>query len=175
MENNENFEGKNLDSNNESNPGLNPSHFDRELKVTPISTEYLREIAKWTKFLSILGMIGMAFYVLVGIFMTILFYLGSSFGPSQNNAGAVAILPLLFMMIIICAIYIAPIWWLYKFSSNLNQAIILKNTEQLTTAFSFLNKHYKFIGIMTLIVIGLYILGFIGIIGSGVLTTLMAR
>ena len=174
MENNENFEGKNLDSNNESNPGLNPSHFDRELKVTPISTEYLREVAKWTKFLSILGMIGMAFYVLMGIIMSLV-YFGSSFGTSQNNVGAVAMIPLLFMMIIICAIYIAPIWWLYKFSTNLQQAIILKNTEQLTTAFSFLKKHYKFIGIMTLIVIGLYILGFIGIIGSAVLTTLMAR
>lgn len=166
MENNE----INPNSPYQPNPGSNPSIYDRDLVITPTSGEFLRETAKWAKFLSILGLIGMGFYLL----MVVLFFL-YSLGASTtygNGFNTVAMLPLLITAIIVIALYIAPIWWLYKFGTNLTSALNTRNNDQLTTSFQFLKRHYKFIGIMAIVMLGLYILSFIGLLATGFLAVL---
>ena len=81
-------------------------------------------------------------------------------------------LPLLITAIIVIALYIAPIWWLYKFGTNLTSALNTRNNDQLTTSFQFLKRHYKFIGIMAIVMLGLYILSFIGLLATGFLAVL---
>ena len=166
MENNE----INPNSPYQPNPGSNPSIYDRDLVITPMSGEFLRETAKWAKFLSILGLIGMGFYLIMVVFF-FLYSLGASTAYG-NGFNTVAMLPLLITAIIVIALYIAPIWWLYKFGTNLTSALNTRNNDQLTTSFQFLKRHYKFIGIMAIVMLGLYILSFIGLLATGFLAVL---
>ncbi|MBV2225421.1 MAG: hypothetical protein KUL85_01070 [Sphingobacterium mizutaii] len=163
MENDENNFGQPENINQQNNPYQN-----YDLKIGPVAIEYLRETAKWTKFLSILGMIGMAIYLVVAFFM-FLYFIGNS-STSREQVNAFAMIPFLLMMIIMIALYFAPILWLYKFSKNLQEAINLRNSDHLTTAFNFLKKHYKFIGILAIIMVGLYLLSFFGLLATGILS-----
>jgi len=169
MENNQNNDNT-LSSPEDSNPSSNPSGLLPEIKLTPLSIEFLREAAKWSKILAILGLIGIGFYLLIIIFFS-LFYVGFSSNFGSNQFG-LTMIPMLLIMIIIIALYFAPIWWLFKFGSNLQEALNSRSTEQLTIAFKYLQKHYKYIGIMFIIGIILYFLSFIGLITSGVLNSL---
>ena len=163
MENNQNS----FEQADNINPQNNPySNYD--LKIGPVAIEYLRETSKWAKFLSILGMIGMAFYLVVAFFM-MLYFIGNS-STSREQVNAFAMIPFLLMMIIMIGLYFAPILWLYKFAKNLQDAINMRNSDQLTTAFNFLKKHYKFIGILAIVMLGLYLLSFFGLLATGVLS-----
>ena len=167
MENNE----YNFESPGNENPHYNPGQSFTELKLGPISIEHLREVAKWAKFLSIVAMVGLILYfVLVVIFL--LYFIGNS-STSAEQINAFASIPILLMVLIFIGIYFTPILWLYKFSTNLQSAISVRNSEQLTVAFNYLRKHYKFIGIIAIIGIAFYALSIIGVISTGVISTLV--
>src|SRR5690606_42063079 len=89
---------------------------------------------------------------------------------SHEKVNAFAMIPFLLMMIIMIGLYFAPILWLYKFAKNLQDAINMRNSDQLTTSFNFLKKHYKFIGILAIVMLGLYLLSFFGLLATGVLS-----
>lgn len=161
MENNENLEGNNLNVPSESNQASNSDIYGWDVKISLLSLENLREIAKWTKILSTLGLIGIGIYILGAIFLLIGF---SVAGASAGIPGmqAATIIPTFIFLIIFLCIYILPILWMYRFSKHLKQAIISKDSVQLSTAIDFLKKHYKFIGIFTVIVLAIYALFIIG-------------
>lgn len=122
-----------------------------ELRIDRISKEFLAETAKWANFLSILGFIGLGLMVLVSLFM---FVIGtsSSFMPLGNGI-FVGI-----FYILIAGFYFVPINYLYKFSSNMKNALRTNNQASLTTSFEYIKSHYKFIGILTIVIMGIYIL-----------------
>lgn len=139
------------------------SAFDSfELQLNDMAKSFLRETAKWAKFLSIIGFIGIGFLV---IFALVMFAMGGSLAASGMGAmggiGAMGgvfggVLYLLFAML-----YFFPIMYLFKFSSSILNAFQNNNTEQLTKGFEYLKSHYKFVGILMAILIGLYALIFI--------------
>lgn len=122
-----------------------------ELRIDRISREFLTETAKWANFLSILGFIGLGLMVLVSLFM---FVVGtsSSFMPLGNGI-FVGI-----FYILIAGFYFVPINYLYKFSSNMKNALRTNNQASLTSSFEYIKSHYKFIGILTIVIMGIYIL-----------------
>lgn len=122
-----------------------------ELRIDRISREFLAETAKWANFLSILGFIGLGLMVLASLFM---FVVGASnsFVPLGNGI-FVGI-----FYILIAGFYFVPINYLYKFASNMKNAIRTNNQSSLTTSFEYIKSHYKFIGILTIVMIGIYIL-----------------
>jgi hypothetical protein len=68
--------------------------------------------------------------------------------------------------IVVALIYIFPIYYLYQFSSKMKEALISKDDAVLVTAFEMLKSHYKFIGVFTIIMLSVYVLGaIIGFIG----------
>jgi len=122
-----------------------------ELRIDRISREFLTETAKWANFLSILGFIGIGLMVIAALFMLVL-GASSSFGP----IGGGALVSIFYF--IIAGFYFVPINYLYKFSSNMKNAIRTNNQASLTTSFEYIKSHYKFIGILTIVMIGFYIL-----------------
>jgi len=122
-----------------------------ELRIDRISREFLTETAKWANFLSILGFIGLGLMVLVSLFMLVI-GASSSFMPLGNGI-FVGI-----FYILIAGFYFVPINYLYKFSSNMKNALRTNNQTSLTASFEYIKSHYKFIGILTLVMIGIYIL-----------------
>lgn len=131
-----------------------PEQKSEELIVTPQAREFLRETAKWAKFLAILGFVMMGFLVILGFFM------GAIMSNSYGAMGYPGFPSWFFsaLYIIMAAIYIAPLYFLYQFSNKARIALDSNDNQLLTEALGFLKSHYKYIGILMIIVLGFYVL-----------------
>lgn len=118
------------------------SKLDKGLCINDLSRDFLMETAKWTKLLSILGFIGIVFMVIGGVLLTTVY-------------------------LVLAAIYVLPIYYLYNFSKNIKNALIFNNSNALDDAFLFLKSHYKYVGILSIVIISLYTLIVIGMILVG--------
>lgn len=125
------------------------------LSLSSQNRDDLQGTAKWSGFLAILGFIG------VGIMVILALFIGTFLSTMGAPAEALPIPPiaLTFLYLIIAAIYFLPILYLYRFSSQIKQALRGGSPESLTSALGNLKAHYKFIGILAAIVAGLYAIG----------------
>lgn len=136
--------------------------------------DYMIETSKWAKFLSILGFIGIGIFALVGLYMISgNSYLGNSYGYDRSEdyyryyrnsryppTGAINLLSFL-IYIGMCVLYFFPIYYLFQFSTKIRNAIDFNSQESLVDGFRYLKSHYKYIGIVTIIILSLYVLIFI--------------
>jgi hypothetical protein len=134
-----------------------------QLTLTSSAKIFLRETAKWAKFLSILG------FIFIGLMIVGSFFIASIY----NNLPQAQTMPFNFggimtvLYIVFALLYIFPIYYLYQFSVKMKKALISKDDEVLANAFEMLKSHYKFIGVFTIITLSLYFLGaIIGVIGA---------
>lgn len=138
---------------------------EKGLHLTEPSCGFLKEIAKWTKFLSILGFIGIAFMVVASFFM------GTAMASMPNmDLPTTHVLKWMVpaIYIIIAIVYVFPIYYLYKFSVNTRSALDRGDTDSLTEAFRYLKSHYKFIGVMVIIMMCIYAVAIVGGIIIGI-------
>jgi len=126
---------------------VSEQNFEEELKLSTKGIGFLRETAKWAKFLSIVGFVGMGLMVLSGIVMSITM---SSVMPGGLAIGLV--------YVVMAVVYFFPILYLFKFSNDLKEALDCNNNSQLDLALENLKSHYKFIGIFTIVIFGIYAL-----------------
>lgn len=56
-------------------------------------------------------------------------------------------------------LYFFPVYYLFQFSQKVKQAIAHQSSELLEQSFENLKSHYKFVGIMMVIILGLYAIG----------------
>lgn len=136
-----------------------------QLLINNTSRNYLKEIAKWTFFLSIVGFIGIGFLVIVGVFLVFMnnsdinTIMGSEY---PFDMGII----LSATYIVIALIYLFPVLYLFKFSRKLKAALNTKNDDTLAGAFEMLKSHYKFIGVFMIIILSLYAMMFVfGLMG----------
>ena len=128
------------------------------------SKEFLKETAKWTKFLAILGFVRIGLMVLGSLVM--LFAPSSLMSNGDFPFGGKIFMMLLYLAFAV--LYYFPISYLYQFSENTKKAIENNDNNAIRDAFEFLKSHYKFIGILTIILLAFYaIIIFIGLIGAG--------
>lgn len=130
------------------------SPFDSfELQVSSAAADFLRTAAKWAMFLAILGFIGIAFMILGAL--TMLAAGGAAAGMDSPYGAGAAMAPGIMgvMYLVFAVLYIFPVIYLYKFSSNAKEAVNSNNSERLTAALENLKSHYKFVGIATIITI----------------------
>jgi hypothetical protein len=122
----------------------------------------LKESAKWTFFLSILGFIGIGLMVLMAVFMTSMFssipdYIGDEYSSQMgfNPFGAAqGLFSVIYLLIAV--LYFFPIYYLYKYATGIKEAINTRSSDLLSNAFVNLKSHHKFLGITALVVISLY-------------------
>lgn len=134
-----------------------------ELNLNAHSRSFLKEIAGWTYFLSIIGFIFVGLFVLIAVFASSIYNNMAQFSQELPvNVG-------LFMTavyVIVALIYFFPILFLFKFSKRLKSALKSKEDEELASALEMLKSHYKFVGVFTIIVLSLYALAIIsGLLG----------
>jgi len=112
-------------------------------------------IAKWAKFLSIMGFIAVGLMLLLSfywlIFRTSLTYISST----RTGTGIMVV-----FYIIAAIIYFFPSFFLYQSSVNIKKGLKSVNQELLTSGFEFLKLQYKFKAI-AIIVGGIIYLVFI--------------
>lgn len=139
-----------------------------ELQIDQQSIGYLSETARWAKFLSIVGFVVCGFMVIFSLFfgsiMSMFSKLNSSsdaFGGSTMALGSYAFS---IVYIIIALLYFFPCLYLFNFSSKMQTA--LRNNDQinLNAAFGNLKSCFKFVGILTIVVLSFYLLGTIVVV-----------
>ena len=139
----------------------------KTLEITAEVATHLDGAGKWGKFLAILGFVFMGLMVMAGIILSIVF----AFIPKGGFGGFPFPTFLIGVFyLVMAAIYILPILYLYRFSTGIKMALMLKNQEQMVKAFRNLKALYRFIGIFTIVVFALYILMIVVMLFAGLFT-----
>ncbi|TMM31165.1 hypothetical protein FDT66_04135 [Polaribacter aestuariivivens] len=135
----------------------NPITQLEQLTLNSASKSFLRETAKWTYFLSILGFIGLALMVVFSFFAGALFNSLPETQAMPFDFGPVMTI----IYLIMALIYFFPVYYLFQFSTKMKMALRSKNDEDLANAFEKLKSHYKFLGVFTIIILSIYFLFFL--------------
>lgn len=125
-----------------------------ELYITPEIREFLRETAKWGKFLAIIGIVIM---VIIGIFAIIAtFFMGSLLTSMPGAEGMIGgAFFFVYFGLLIC-LYVFPVLYLYRFSTKLKVALAQDDQQHLYESFKNLKSLFKFMGIFMAVILGFY-------------------
>ncbi|MFM9984333.1 MAG: DUF5362 family protein [Flavobacteriales bacterium] len=124
---------------------------DDSLRINEASKSFLLETAKWAKFLSIVGFVFIGLIVLGALFVGAA---GSAFGGIGAMGGGL----IAFIYILIAVLYFFPIFYLFKASVALKEGLLANDEGALTNGFENLKSHYKFVGILTIVILSFYVL-----------------
>jgi len=133
-----------------------------ELKITESSKSFLLESARWAKFLSIVGFVGIGLMTVGAFFMIAT---GASLGGGRN-AAPVAIVGVAY--ILAAALYFFPTYYLYNFATKMKKAILNISQEDADKGLENLKSMFKFVGILTIVILSFYILSFLLVLAVGV-------
>lgn len=115
--------------------------------ITKESLEYLKETAKWAKFLSILGFIGLGFL----LFMGIMFFFIGDLLSEYNPYGGLPLNGIAVMYLLMVVIGFFPVNYQFLFARKTLKAIAMNDNIAMELAFRNLKSYYKFTGILTII------------------------
>ena len=134
-----------------------------ELQVDHIGTVYLRDAARWAKFLAVAGFIFCGLFVVVAIlFVSLLSSLFNSVGAS--GVAGIGAVPIAFVYIVIAILNFFPCLYLYNFAVKMQVALAGNDQEQLNTSFKNMRAFYRFVGVMMIIGLGFFLLGILGMV-----------
>ena len=113
--------------------------------------------AKWAKFLCIIGCIGVAFMVLISV---VFLAIGNRF-PSPSPFGMMrGVLSSAYL--ITAAIMIYPLIKGFQFANGTKAACLTNNENELARGFAGMRSYLQFIGILTIIILAIYVQVLIG-------------
>lgn len=137
-----------------------------ELQVDHIGTVYLRDAARWAKFLAIAGFIFCGLFVIVAIaFMTVLSSLFNSMGASGVAGIGGGLIGAFYIGIAVLNFF--PCLYLYKFAARMQLALTGNDQTQLNSSFLNMRAFYRFVGVLMIIALGVWLLGIIIVLVSG--------
>ena len=131
------------------------------LGIDPTTKAHLAEAAKWARFLAIMGFIMCGLVVIIGIFAgSFLSVFTSRYGTGQDMpmAGAGFGAAMVVFYIIFAVIYFLPCLFLFRFAGLMKSALASNDQNTLNTSFQNLKKMFRYVGILTIIVIALYLI-----------------
>lgn len=145
-------------------------NFETQYRLDGQSQNFLKETAKWGRFLAILGFVMIGLMVLIGVFMGTIM---SNFG-SGAGMGAMPVPPWAFTLLylVFAGFYILPTLYLYKFSTKTLNAFKNDDPGALPEGFENLKSLFKFMGILAVIMLGLYAIIFVGSLFLGVFASM---
>lgn len=114
---------------------------------------YLLEVSKWGKFLAIVGYIGIAVLAIVAIALIVVSFITSiklDVGLSLGTFGVI--------YFALAILYYFPVKFLYKFSIQIKKGLEADNNQDITLGFENLKSLFKFLGILTIVILSIYAL-----------------
>lgn len=114
---------------------------------------YLLTTAKWGKFLAIVGYVGLVLMILASVTLLGQDSGGTAIPGTTIGSGLIGIVYILFVIA-----YYFPVTFLYRFSVKIQSAIQQNDETNYTLAFENLKSLFKFMGILTIIIISIYVL-----------------
>lgn len=136
---------------------LSPYHNQKDplanVPVTPIMIEHLRGTKPWVRFVSVVMFILAGLIFLGGLAMMLI--------PS-SGMGGYGLGPLIgILYILMGGLYLAPAFFLHQFASSIGDFLNGGGDSAMENALGSQKSFWRFVGILTLIVIGLYALIFV--------------
>lgn len=128
------------------------------LQVDETSKSHLLEAAKWVKFLTIVSIIGM------GLMLLFMIFAGAAMSSAYSGSagmGALGATGMIIVFIFIFAIYFYPIYAMLKFANLTKAGLLTSNQEQFNAGLGYLKGAFKYMGILMIIILGLYALMFL--------------
>lgn len=141
------------------------------LLVSDVSKKYLKEISSWATFFAVLGFIGVGLMALVAIIVVAVVPFIPTDGSDQLAAFPMALIGGLYFALAV--LYFFPVLYLFRFASKMKLALMESNVLRVDDAFKNMKSHFKFMGIMTIVIFSLYVLAAIAVVVMGGLTNLM--
>lgn len=141
--------------------------------VTAAMIESLRQTKPWVRFLSILGFIASALMVLIAIVIVIVGVVASQ----QAKAGEGALLIGMGLLYLVLAVlYIFPSRFLFRYAGAIDEALASRyKSGAVERALQHQKSFWKFVGIMTLVMMVVYVPGVLAAIAIPNLLTAMQR
>ena len=141
------------------------------LGIDPSSKAHLAEAARWARFLAIVGFIMCGLIVLIGIFAasfstSFSSKFGNEFGGATSmGSGMGSMMTVLYIGIAI--LYFFPCLFLFRFANLMKAALATEEQDNLNKSFQNLKVMFRYVGIITIIILTIYLLVFlIAIIGA---------
>ncbi|SDM41387.1 hypothetical protein [Pedobacter antarcticus] len=151
---------------------IKPQHQEEEEEVNAIwVTEdvrsYLYDMAKWARFLSIVGFVFSAMVAMSAFSAGAIISTLSAVSPANPllKMGAAGF-TVFYLLIALIQFY--PSLMLFKFSKAANTAVLYADQPSLGVAMGKLKSFFKFCGIITMVVIGFYIMMILMVLAVGV-------
>jgi hypothetical protein len=130
-----------------------------ELQIDHETTSYLSEIAKWARFLSIVG------FVMFGLFIVFALIAGTmaTLNPLGGTMGAGGFMQIVLLLAMI-ALYFIPCLYLFNFAKKMQLA--LRNNDQinLNDSLKNLKSNFKYVGILTIVMLSIYAIGLLVVV-----------
>ena len=130
---------------------------DKSILIDETGVKEILAIRKWTMFFSILG------FLFTGISLIFFILFLTNAGNLFAQSSPWLVLP----SMLILGVSIIPIYYLFKFSEISKEAITVKGIYTISDAFAYLKKHFKFVGIFTIVVMSIYFLLILGMLVFG--------
>jgi hypothetical protein len=151
-----------------------PSQELFSLHIDPVTKSHLWETARWGKFLSVVGFVLCGLLLIGGLFFST--FLSTMAGRNQTYEGTGMSATgfgaaMAFFYIIFAVIYFFLCLFLYRFASKMKTALHGNSQEQLNLSFQNLKSLFKYVGVITIIILALYalmlVLGILGLAAGG--------
>lgn len=126
------------------------------LKLNQEAVQSLGETRKWTTFFGILGIILIVIMLIISLIVALVL-------PFLNETVDTPFPPALLSIVylIIAGIYILPVIYLMRFGSFVKKALSVSSDQMLGQALRNLALHFRTVGIITIVMISLYIVAVI--------------
>lgn len=134
------------------------NNLTEELELNSRAIAYLREAAKWGKFIAILGFVMIGIFVIFAVFMGAIFGSTSALAGMDTGMGAMSGGMITGTYLIMALLYFFPTLYLYRFSVRTAAAIGNKDSELFSDGIGQLKSLFKFMGILAIITIGMYVI-----------------
>ncbi len=124
------------------------------------SRTHLWEAAKWAKFLAIVGFIMCGLAAIAGIYLGTVF---STTSPYEREYGSSSVFAGLGIFVSIFYVGLSLVWFfaclfLLRFANHMKNALHTDDQVTLNTSFQNLKITFRYVGIVTIIIISFYIL-----------------
>lgn len=132
-------------------PTSNPTTTSPNTQVSEVAVDMLRRTKGWVRFLSILGFILAALMIMGGLAVVAA---GSRMGPGLGAGVGI-------VYIIFSILYIYPCIKLWQYGTSIANLMTSRSSIDLETALDKQRGFWKFVGVMAIIVISIYVLIFL--------------
>jgi len=136
---------------------LSPYHNQSDplanIPVTPLMVEHLRGTKPWVRLMSVIMFILAGFIFLAGLLMMFVS------PPGMKGFGLGPLVGIIYFLM--GGLYVAPAFFLHKFASSINEFLNGGGDSAMENALESQKSFWRFVGIVTLVFIGIYALIFV--------------